>query len=431
MAPTCDGRSYGGLPIVLCNFNKYLGGGETLCVRLFRYLYESNVSVAVFCSEDSYISNELAGLPNIHEYGGSFSFGYMSQHQQSMLDSWLSANGFTEESQFVTFCFRDLYLLIESASRAGWKRIKITHLYLHPLDHLFLCQSLSDKALSVLGFEQKYSLMRNVQANISVVKEICRTKSQIVMNQNVFDRISFDCGVDMPHDSIIPLPCEVNPKAFVRNKSKSQFGSRSLRLVWLGRIVDFKIPALLAMIDYIATKRDVTLDIVGYGETKVIKRYINKRGVGDRVALIGKIEPSLLKDKLKNYDIGYAMGTSIIELTNCGLPVLVALASPDNKVLKGDVCAGLFHHQNLGNVGDDLYASTTFNGRSIDKSISEILELGDLAYKNDQDFVCSNFGLKNFSMYLDKIRMSESLELERISFPNTSPLRRFLHRVYS
>ena len=206
------------------------------------------------------------------------------------------------------------------------KESTITHLLLHPLDHLYMCQSIFDKFLYKLKYNSSYSNTKNIECNKALLSALNKSNSLIPMNENVVDRIKDDFQINISKDNIVPLPYENFKIEDVRNNFDHNIRHQAkTRIVWVGRIVDFKIPAIKTMIDFISENEGYEFDIIGYGSENNIQKYIAEKKLIDKVKIIGKIENKHLKNFLKHYNIGYGMGTSIIELTNAGLPTIIAL----------------------------------------------------------------------------------------------------------
>ena len=74
----------------------------------------------------------------------------------------------------------------------------------------------------------------------------------------------------------------------------------------------------------------------------------------NQVVFLGKVDYDKLGEVIQGHAIGYAMGTSIIEMTQYGIPVIMAMASPDYKLFSKDIWGGLYVNKSQGNVGVDL-----------------------------------------------------------------------------
>ncbi len=385
---------------VLVNFNEYLGGGETLLIRYADFLNKRNSKYLVLTSDDSYIS-QFVDVEFLEIYNKAIDFQYMRKFERDSFVSWLITvlESNDEPLDIVTFCLRDLHIINNVLYQFSCQyKVTVTHLLLHPLDHLYMCQSIGDKVISKLFGYSRYSLNQNIEGNKELLRNVYKNKNLISMNFNVTNRLFQDTSISTDKQ-IIPLPfIESN---FNTDSCAPDFDSDFIKIVWVGRIVDFKIPAILAMINYVAENKKVKFDIVGYGNEKIIRREIKKFDVADRVNILGKVAHSNLKGLLSKYHIGYGMGTSVIELTSIGLPTVVALAQPSFRPFANPICAGVLYEQPLGNVGDDLYSDSKLdNYSSIGSAIDQILMDPADYLRKLLDYVSINFDNNvNFSRY--------------------------------
>jgi hypothetical protein len=421
---------------VLFNFNEYVGGGETLLLRLAECL--STEPIKVLTSKDSYIDRELSIKSNKNivcsVYNGRFDYSYLSQDKRKQLLTWLDLmlSKENEEISIVTFCMRDLHIVIDYLILYGNENVKITHLLLHPLDHLYLGQTLFNKIISKIFNVSYFSQKKNIRLNTEILNRLAEVGSLIPMNFNTANRVMADTGINFASANIIPLPFYESLESNRFNPPIIQNDNENTRLVWLGRIVDFKIPAIKAMIDFVSDRDGFTFDIVGYGNISVIKNYIISKKAESKVSLVGKIPRDSLREKLSGYDIGYAMGTSMAELVVCGLPVIVAIASPDYRSFSQPVCGGLVHEQDLGNFGDNLYCSSTNINElpSIEQSVKKIKASPQKCLSKSIAHLERNFSLsKNIDRYKLVIESNNFISVRGLSVPFASRFRKFAYKV--
>ena len=154
--------------IVLFNINEYLGGGETLLLRLGSYL-SKHTKVTIITSKNSYISNNINFECNILEVA-SCNYYYMNNREKSKyleyLDDFLKN---FSNLKIVSFCFRELYTLVDLS-----KSLKFApfHLLLHPLDHLYVGQSLFDKVVLKITAKQRFSQRQILEVNKSILNNL-------------------------------------------------------------------------------------------------------------------------------------------------------------------------------------------------------------------------------------------------------------------
>lgn len=412
------------------NFNNYLGGGETLLLRIADSLNEDDFKIIT--SEKSYIENECIKKTKFkkafYSYPRPDNYHYLPKKQQLSILNWLKSIVINvEDSHFITFCMRDLHIVHAFIKEYQLSRIKITHLLLHPLDHLYLGQTVVDKILK----SSKYRNLPALDTSKKLLKRLADNHSLIPMNLNVVQRLEQDTMISLKKRNIIPLPVIEKQKI---EKFKKNLQSNSLSIVWLGRIVDFKIPSILSMIDLMVERPNITFSIIGYGNEKFISRYARKKKVMDRVYFLGKVLPTQLPSVLIEHDIGYGMGTSMVELTNAGLPTIVALASPEFKNFSLPVSEGLVTTQGLGNVGDSLYVK----GKDLD-SYPLLQDTVDYIIKNKSKYlkdsiseINNSFSLKtNLKRYSDVFNTAKPVNLSGIDLMRTNVIRKILFKLVS
>ena len=411
---------------VFVNFNNYLGGGETLLLRISKETAPGNS--IILSSKNSYIESSITTQIGSF-YEGDYSYHYLNKRGKENLFRWIENSLPKGNLRIVTFCMRDLHImndyLISRKDVAG--DTSITHLLLHPLDHLYLCQSLKDKIVQRLTGIVRYSDTKNAQTNANLLSLVSETGSLIPMNENVLNRLGKDSNIELDISSIVPLPY-MPPKD--SKSCRAHQISKSVKIVWMGRIVDFKLPAILAMIDYVAKTDGVEFHIIGYGNERAVNNHIKKRNIESKVRILGKVDPERLAESLSEYDVGYAMGTSVIELTAHGLPTIVALAKPNYQPFNEPICAGLVFEQGFGNVGDDLYSRAEAELPSIEEKISQILEDAEKVNYKSTSHIREVFNFrKNIEKYHSVILNSKTFRPAGSNTMRISILKKLVFRL--
>ena len=119
--------------LVLVNFNSYLGGGETLMVRMASYVKNSKSSYCMLCTEQSYIYDDLRknNVGNIITVqNDKADFYYKNAEERKVILSEIKDKlPQSSEYSFVTFCMRDLYMIIQLTKIVT--NAKVCHLVLH------------------------------------------------------------------------------------------------------------------------------------------------------------------------------------------------------------------------------------------------------------------------------------------------------------
>lgn len=386
--------------IVLFNCNEYLGGGETLLLRFGRYI-SKNMSVGIITSKNSYISNNIdfnCELLEVEKYD------YYYMHKNEKVDYLNHLKTFLsqfDDLKLVTFCFRDLYTLIDLSMDI---RFTPFHLLLHPLDHLYVGQSLFDKIKQKISDKQKFSKKNILKLNKNIINNLNENGLLISMNANISKRVHVDYSIKIQHTIALPV-FEDSLKVEIKKCNNKN-------ILWIGRLVDFKLPAIFAMIDFLNKNSEYTFNIIGYGAEEKVQAYIlHKKNdkLMDQVKFLGKVEHKDLKEKIKEFDIGYAMGTSIVELSSVGLPTIVATASPNFEVFNDELCSGMCYELGYGDLGDDMY--------NPEVSIEKLGKISDCIKKIEENY--ENESQLSFDKTKEVFSINKNIEQYQILFMNT------------
>lgn len=415
--------------IALVNFNSYLGGGETLFVRWGEWLQKRGEDFLLYYSANSYIEKDLARIgisaKHLRPIKSDVNYYYLGKDGRTLLiEEMLARLENCNEITFVSFCARDLYTLVDLTRNN--KNYKIAHLVLHNQDNLYICQSLWDKLLMKFNKKRRFSRSKALQFNITLFDKMCR-QSVVIPQSELQARLwNEEYHIHLNEKLTVPLPVCNFSQTFHETPIHNN------KIVWVGRIVDFKIPALCAMIDYIGTNCDYTFSIVGDGEDNFLREYIKMKGYNtEQFKLIGKVNYSDLPEIIKGHSIGYAMGTSIVEIGKHGIPVIMALASPDLQLYESPICGGVYVGISKGNVGDTLYYKGSIdNIVPIEDAISmleaDYTGMSGKCYKCIKDNFDSN---NNFELYMNYLSGANHFELN-LEIPHAPFLRKVAYRIF-
>lgn len=407
---------------LLINPNTIIGGGETLLVRFAEYLSDRH-KVYVLCGK-GYIESQLKNSDNIVVLNYPFNVDYYYLSEQNRRDfSCRVSNEIAYKDRVirvVSFTLNALYIAYSLSNYL--KRVSISHLVLHTQDYLYASQSIKDKVYYSIFKMRKFSRYEQIKYNINLLKQIEDCQGLISMSEPISSKWRKETGLKM--EKVIPLPIvgdvvKQEKNIYVFNK----------KILWIGRLVDFKIPALKAMIDFIASNNDYCLSIIGSGKNSLLMRYVKKKGITDRVNFLGTLQPESLKEIIMNHSIGYAMGTSIIEIAQYRKPVITALANYKHTDFKRRICGGIFSDLEYGDVGDSLNCmseeeiSNTINN-TISKIEKNYNQYADLCFeKAVNDFSL----LRNFDSYekiiLETKELHNYIEIPKANFLRISLLK--------
>lgn len=415
--------------IVLVNLNSYLGGGETLMIRMAKFLQKGERRFSLVCAERSYIHDDLCkkGIDNIITIPNDMvDFYYQNREvRSSVINLFLSKLPQSDEYTFVTFCMRDLYTISQVVLNK--KKAKVVHLTLHYQDNLYVCQSLLDKVVKNCFGRENYSRKNQISFNNSLFNKLCKNNAIIPMSDLMVKFWNKEFRINLSYDNVVALPTYNFPT------EKPSVPENNHKIIFIGRIVDFKIPGLCVMLNFINKHKEYSLTVIGSGDTGLIDKYIKQNKIDKtRIEFIGQVDYSKLGEIIKQHSIGYAMGTSIIEICRYGLPAVMALSTPTHKLFKRDICGGLYANCVRGNVGDNLFAGESEDNQPLLELVMDNLEKNydksaQACYeyiKNDYDFT------RNIEKYLTIIDNAGITDFSGIVIPQAGKLRRFLQKKF-
>ena len=415
--------------LVLVNFNSYLGGGETLMVRMASYVKNSNRSYCMLCTEQSYIYDDLRknNVGNIITVqNDKADFYYKNAEERKVILSEIKDKlPQSSEYSFVTFCMRDLYMIIQLTKIVT--NAKVCHLVLHYQDNLYVCQSLFDKAYKKIFHKERYSRTDQIEFNKSLFNRLCESGAIIPMSDLMVNFWNKQFGINLTAENVVALPTYDFPE------EKPSILANNHKILFIGRIVDFKIPGLCVMLNYINRHKEYSLTIVGNGDKHLIDEYIAKNNIDtSRIEFVGQVDYSKLGDIIKQHSIGYAMGTSVIEICRYGLPAVMALSNPGHQLFNRDICGGLYANCVKGNVGDNLFAGESQDDQPLLEDVMKELEANYEAsaaacyeyIKRDYDFTTN---IEKYLNIIDKAKIANFSDLE---IPQSGKVRAYLQNKF-
>lgn len=411
--------------IVIFKFESYLGGGETLVTRFSQYLKGNNKSFFVFCKKDSYIHKGLV------EYGidascfyavdGDCNYYYLkSKERQAFLKGIYDVLPKAPSYKFVTSSMRDLYMISDLC-----KKVKgsVTHLILHNQDHRYLCRSLFDIIGEKLGTKRTFHNKKTIECNLQIIDKLNRNGSLVPMSLIITKLWYNDLGIRIPEEKIVSLP------AF--RGSTPIYGENDKTILWIGRLVDFKFASLFALLDFIRDNGTYHLTIVGDGDRKTFMEYVEQNNIPmGNITMLGEVQYKDLPKVISKHAIGYAAGTSIIEIVQQGKPVIMALQNNKSQHFKRDICGGVFYNTTKGNLGEDM---CIMSEDDITTLVSDAVREIELDYKQASqkcyDYVNNEYNQdKNFDEYVKIIEAAPIFDGSDIVIPSCGAIRRMLFK---
>lgn len=414
---------------VLINFNDYLGGGETLLLRMAVFLQKQSKPFVVLCSEGGYIHDDLKknGIVSYFTLDKkAINYFYnRGKQRKAVVEGIANHLPNAEEYSFVTFCMRDLYMVTKLSEQK--QNSKVVHLVLHYQDNLYICQSILDKLIKKFTGKEHYSRKQQIQFNNNLFNRLCASDAIIPMSDLMVNFWNKEFNINLSSDNVVALPVYDFPD----EKPKSPIYNH--RVIFIGRIVDFKIPGLIVMLNFINKHKEYSLTVVGNGDKAAIDAYIHNNSIDtDRINFIGQVDYSHLGEIIRDHSIGYAMGTSLVEICKQGLPAIMALSTPHHQLFKRDICGGIYSDCVRGNVGDNLFA-----GESEDNQPLLVDTMAELETRYEEsasacyEYIKSDYDLTtNINKYFSIIEKAKKTDFSDIKIPKASILRKLALKLF-
>lgn len=411
--------------IVLVNFNVYLGGGETLLVRFSSYLQKQGIRFHAFCGKGSFIEKQMAVVgvdtANYSAITSNTNYAYLNIAQRNaLLDEIEKGLPKADEYRYVSFCLRDLYMLLDLNKR---RQGCISHLILHNQDYLYMGRTLIDGIRGKLLGKREFHNNKVLDFNQRTISLVNSHRGLIPMSWIIVQLWKKEAGVDIPEDMIVSLP------SFSEKPGIELRTDNNKKIIFIGRLVDFKFASLFAIFNYIKRNPKYHLTVVGNGDRERAEKYIRENNIpADNIQFRGEVSYSDLPNVIAEHSIGYAAGTSIIECAQLGIPVIMALQNNANKPFQKDICGGLFYKTTKGNLGEDLciYREDDIK-TTIDDTIAEIEVDYQMAAKRCYEYVMKEYSNEaNFEEYINKIEKAGIVDTFELKVPFAGLLRRWL-----
>ncbi|MGV2841383.1 hypothetical protein [Vibrio cyclitrophicus] len=293
--------------IALFNLNTYLGGGEVLLIRYADYLKSNETDFIIVCTENSYIHQEacLRGFSFYIWPLANDSLIYEDEFSQSSSANVIHKD-LTRLSRLrcYTFCLRDFYnIVIISKFHPDTFSACATGVY-HPDDFKYL---------------SSFTINKNdiLQKNINIFRHLENYKSVIYMNQiGALKSIGRKCE-DPSRLQPIPIPLQNFRKLDIVNCD-------SLNITCISRFVGFKMSAVAHFLKTARMNKKHNFTLIGHGFwTWYIKIYLRFFRVKNCVLLVN-VTHHQLQSYIERTNIAFAQGTSALEFSSHGVPVVIA-----------------------------------------------------------------------------------------------------------
>ena len=261
--------------------------------------------------------------------------------------------------------------------------------------------------------------------NRIILSEMDKKNLNIYPNQNARNET---LGKEASVTNFFPFPIEKN-----KNKTSSKkINPKEVQLLTISRFVSFKIATTISLITFVKKNKKFTLNIVGYGPWKFLLKIILFFHHTNRINIYPKQNLEDLELFIKKCDIGFAQGTTILQIAKFKKPVIVMPYSKWYDFIFNEIKSPqVFGDTKSPNFGD-MYYKRDMGYFKYDYLIKKILpNYDDYIIKTEK--ILSNLESdKIFSDLLSKLRDVKYYdEFLEIRFPKPSFLKYCLRKVLS
>ena len=290
---------------------------------------------------------------------------------------------------------------------------------MHDEDNLYVCQSLWDKFYQKITGKRRFSNKIQLEFNNQLFRDLVKVGG-LIAEKMTTKIVMAKYGINFDDDIIVPPPMCEFPEVMpvVQNNKK---------IIWLGRVVDFILPAICAMLDFVCRHKDYSLTIIGDGEIEFLKNYMRNHELdGSNVFFKGVVPYNEIGSVIKEHSIGYACGTSIVEIGQYGLPVITALASSSHQLFKRSICGGIYNNKYKGNEGNNLFIGETEDEQPTIEETMALIEkdFGKAALQSYRAMKEDFNMIPNIEKYHIIINGAQRVNAENINIPHCSKARR-------
>ena len=290
--------------IVLYNLNTYIGGGETLLIRFALYLKKSNMPYVILCRKDSYIMDAARkySLNMMLWPSKNDAFIYDKSDVEETIQSL--PQRLIKESIFFSFCMRDLTNLL-ILSLHSELNFRVFHGVYHPYDFRYLS-----------SLNSKWKLYQNNYK--SLLLKLHESRSVLFMNEKGF-RSSIEVDATIKEPIIHPIPISIErSNAFPKDTPLEHV------VICISRFTVGKIGAVISFLRLAKSSKHDRFILIGNGSFIWLVEAYRKFWKLKNLDLCTDVTPDDLKNQISRATIGYAQGTSILEIAKYHKPVLIA-----------------------------------------------------------------------------------------------------------
>lgn len=236
----------------------------------------------------------------------------------------------------------------------------------------------------------------------------------VFMDANNVDTTQAYLEIPFLDVNYLPIPVLTSDANTRRRKLRDWAGEPTVRVVWLGRVVDFKFYILkrtLQSIDALQGRlaHPIELTIIGDGEYLGALQVVANELTHVKVKFIEKINISELDDfLLKNADLLMAMGTSVLEGARLGIPAIL-LDMSYSEVSKNYLFQWLYEREGytLGDMITNQHLVS--HDQSLLQRLNELLLDYDAQSERCQQYVNRNHALEVQAVRFNQFLLGSSL----------------------
>lgn len=178
--------------------------------------------------------------------------------------------------------------------------------------------------------------------NISLFRRLIRTSLTLLPDENLYyycDEAVLASRIkkidDVSSDNILGLCSMIDSIEDVSPPKELKLAMKNykLQICTIGRLVDFKLGSVLALIDFAKKNQSVLLTIIGYGplEATIIKKIKGQ----SNILFLGQRSITETKAIIKCCDLYVGMGTTLVDATTLNKKAVVAIESSDKGLTTG------------------------------------------------------------------------------------------------
>jgi hypothetical protein len=398
--------------IYIFNLNNYIGGGEVYVLQLAKYLTSNNIDFTLITVNNGYIAQQAIKkkYKKIIWPINETSILYSNKREKIKLKSFVNDLNFKKKDIVLSCNMRELYNCFFMMKNSK-KQFILKNIILHPEEY---------KYSSNLSLNPK----KQIFYNRSILTKMDKNDLNIYPNQNARNQT---IGKKLSDIDFFPFPIE-NVKHNLKNK---EINPRKINLLTISRFVSFKISTTISLITFVKKNKNFTLNIIGYGPWKFLINIFLFFYKSKRIKIYPKQNLEDLKLFIVNCDIGFAQGTTILQIAKFKKPVVVA---PYSKwydfILKKIKSPQVFGDTKTPDFGDNYYMKNLGYHDYKDLFDKVVLNYTDYVSQTE-DMISSLERDKIFTSLLSKLKEPKYFEdYKNVIFPKPSFFKTIIRKIF-